>query len=1497
MSDNQGLAGKLREFMTGRFSEDPYSGPESQVTRSDIFPMRVEKKPGDDMGELFFDPGAGIIGEMVRAAGTPKRVLEGEYGYDIGARNPELFKDAGLMALEFTGAGLAIPKPKGALGMSGGSRILGPDSPVSDLSVPETITSWVVSPSKTGRENVVNRLAQDPSVKTRSLSALDDMGYGDTVPVFRMLNTKSETLQGEQLISGTVKPEQLAANTDFMTQGKIDPFTEGGTDFILVRYDVPRDKVQAYLPAFKGDIEKGVNKKVKERGFGQDEIPGVEKVEDPSGHAKKLLDLQDEILVDVTDLEPTVLLNSSGQPVNPLDKSMWSQVAGGQAKTAEDFSAQMSPNQFVLDPTAAIRGDVSKAEFETAEAAARIQEFDAFNNFFRPSRNALRTDPMSGGVASESEVLIRTPAPPPSQVPTKAELNDLGRQIKEAKSEGDTVRANELQALREQKQKLFEDAKAARAAEQPVKAEEPKVLPTEQLISGRTNNLVRYHDRNGRMVDDDGYPLPDQAFDSVTAVVSPVSRGLAELDVSLSGRSLTGNEFLKEIRKQPGVTDTKLEQSGIMREAQKAGDSEFFVSTGGTPSLNSSQGIETLLKTVETKSPIRGSIINKQPRWGEMQYTQYGGDLSYGYTHQMEPDRSIPVIETVHTLDFPDMPADVKARNKSHQGLGGTSEHNVVGHSRENIVRVVNVDDPNKFADDIGERYADGFEDQGDQAGEYYEALRQDKGVSPQQLERTKKKSAEDFEAAQTLFADRMLNAVNDLPIPLNRVLDANLNGLATDLGRRDAFDKGETFTPATYKPSREIREASKDILLQAGMNALRVSKVTEGPSGSGRKALQNFFDSDLYVPRSVDGSLLEKTNTTLEDELQKPEFWSAFIKDGGMDRREFMREIVPADRSTPFMLKFPSLASSSGDLQAQLNNAFSDGRILSEMFKEERSIRVIPEFSPLTQMQEAFNDYTIARDKNDATQLSFARMPIEQRAITRKSLDEYNDNKALLDDYFTKKSEYAALKKESLDAEEGLSNAVQSVFDNPRVSKKAAELLRQVARRSKADWKFYARAFEGDESENYRVLQNVFTSIGSLPPFSKVLSQEFGMVPDYEKIGQDFGYKYTPDETVFYDANEAIRTGKAVYELQRLLQKQLRDSGVSITQMKDSFQKAQQARETIKPLEGKLDEAAFELRDRLLSAEDKEGLGVHGSGTIEQRKAEIEAQDKLYAEYFGKNFNTSKFDQKEAQKLAAKKVELLSNLSEDIASASGHLDRRFAGLAGIDKNYSKSFVALPYEKSSDMTAEFTQTRLSNHLAGNSWIHAYDPDTGELPSFDELIGKGDDSILHGVVQQHQGKLAKARQGQVKGVEGFRAYNSGFMRGAKEFMKNNPGVFEMDRFSTNADIEPSLIKKKKAGKNADGTDKFVDAENYEEFDVRLRYTPEFREGLARLMKEVEASTPMSANPSNRIQRMQKEVQRRLPEITRTGHNGGPVIQSFAKGGMVYKGIGSMGREVL
>jgi len=165
MSDNQGLAGKLRQFMTGRLSEDPYSGPESQVTRSDIFPMRMEQRPGDDMGELFFDPGAGILGEIARSVGLAKRVMGGEYGYDIGARNPELLRDAGLMALEFTGAGLAVPKPKGALGMSGGAI---PRSSVPTRKDIAEIGTQMGEAKKAGNEELFQSLkAQQAEMKAR----------------------------------------------------------------------------------------------------------------------------------------------------------------------------------------------------------------------------------------------------------------------------------------------------------------------------------------------------------------------------------------------------------------------------------------------------------------------------------------------------------------------------------------------------------------------------------------------------------------------------------------------------------------------------------------------------------------------------------------------------------------------------------------------------------------------------------------------------------------------------------------------------------------------------------------------------------------------------------------------------------------------------------------------------------------------------------------------------------------------------------------------------------------------------------------------------------------------------------------------------------------------------------------------------------------------------------------------------------------------------------
>ena len=50
------------------------------------------------------------------------------------------------------------------------------------------------------------------------------------------------------------------------------------TEYRVVRYDVPRDRVVGYLPALPGDITQKVNKAVKKKGFGQEKVEGLKTV-------------------------------------------------------------------------------------------------------------------------------------------------------------------------------------------------------------------------------------------------------------------------------------------------------------------------------------------------------------------------------------------------------------------------------------------------------------------------------------------------------------------------------------------------------------------------------------------------------------------------------------------------------------------------------------------------------------------------------------------------------------------------------------------------------------------------------------------------------------------------------------------------------------------------------------------------------------------------------------------------------------------------------------------------------------------------------------------------------------------------------------------------------------------------------------------------------------------------------------------------------------------
>jgi hypothetical protein len=254
---------------------------------------------------------------------------------------------------------------------------------LSDLSTPELITSWVVEPAKVNRAEVAGRLASDPSAVARTNARLTDLGYGETVPMFRLVGIDDQgNFKPEGLISATLDPKKVPSNINFFTEGKIDMFNPA--KHVLVRYDVPREKIAAYLPAVSEDINRNVNKAVKEKGFGQKKLKGLKTVTNPAVHAKNLINAQDEIFADVTGLKPNFLLDNEGQPMNMnsfaalIPKS----VAEGDFDTPEDIQKLFGTNNFVLD----FRDFTDSDAFEEAESQARQNLVDEYKKFFKAQK-------------------------------------------------------------------------------------------------------------------------------------------------------------------------------------------------------------------------------------------------------------------------------------------------------------------------------------------------------------------------------------------------------------------------------------------------------------------------------------------------------------------------------------------------------------------------------------------------------------------------------------------------------------------------------------------------------------------------------------------------------------------------------------------------------------------------------------------------------------------------------------------------------------------------------------------------------------------------------------------------------------------------------------------------------------------------------------------------------------------------------------------------------
>jgi len=260
-----------------------------------------------------------------------------------------------------------------------------------DLNTTEAITGYVVAPNKLDRDQLVAKVENDPEVKIKTDKYLEEQGVsGDTVPIYRLINVedkvkrrlgdpfpevlKKAEIGNESIISGSLTPKANIKTYDFF-----EPKVGVNTTTELVRYDVPRDRIKIAMGGFKNDIKQNVNKKLKEKGFGQEKISGLKTVTNPSKTAKELIDMQDEIIADVTGLEKTVLNKGPSFGLSD-DVNAARNIINGKIKTVEDYKNFKGQSYFALDRDEA-RG-LSNQEFEKANNIALEKEANKITDFY-----------------------------------------------------------------------------------------------------------------------------------------------------------------------------------------------------------------------------------------------------------------------------------------------------------------------------------------------------------------------------------------------------------------------------------------------------------------------------------------------------------------------------------------------------------------------------------------------------------------------------------------------------------------------------------------------------------------------------------------------------------------------------------------------------------------------------------------------------------------------------------------------------------------------------------------------------------------------------------------------------------------------------------------------------------------------------------------------------------------------------------------------------------
>ena len=256
-----------------------------------------------------------------------------------------------------------------------------------DLNTTEAITGYIIDPVKLSRNQLITKIGNNKEIKTKTTNYLDEQGYGDTIPVYRIISVQDETaglpgrkkiitkaeIEKESLISGSLTPEANLKTIKFFQD-------KGATQQQIVRYDVPRDKIKLTMGSVKSDITQNVNKKLKQKGFGQEKISGVETITNPSKSAKNLIDMQEEVIADVSGLKQTVL--GSPRDLVPIDVN---RILSGEIKTLKDFKNNL-PSSFSYasqeDWNKLYNKKISLDEFRKIENAKTKEAFDKIIDFY-----------------------------------------------------------------------------------------------------------------------------------------------------------------------------------------------------------------------------------------------------------------------------------------------------------------------------------------------------------------------------------------------------------------------------------------------------------------------------------------------------------------------------------------------------------------------------------------------------------------------------------------------------------------------------------------------------------------------------------------------------------------------------------------------------------------------------------------------------------------------------------------------------------------------------------------------------------------------------------------------------------------------------------------------------------------------------------------------------------------------------------------------------------